>query len=304
MKLKCLLSTLLTFTVIIAHAQITSRSQYFDGADTVANMSIQIELDTASSNIWQIGPPQKTIFDSAATNPNVLVTDTLNTYPKNNTSIFTFNLPVFNNWGITAIRWKQKLDMDTAKDGGIVEYSVDTGKTWINVFNDSNVYNFYGYLDTTNVDTLPNGVKAFTGRDTVWRDIWLCYHGSYLQNFDSMLFRFTFVSDSVDNNRDGWMIDNMLLQETFFHTVSTVDPDKTFMVYPTVSSGVVKISMDEKGKLVQHISVIDAQGKMLQNYDPNAQKTEIDISNLPVGTYFLSIFSEDKLEVHQVIRTE
>ena len=47
-----------------------------------------MELDTSASNIWQIGKPQKIIFDSASTVPNAIVTDTINFYPINNISRF------------------------------------------------------------------------------------------------------------------------------------------------------------------------------------------------------------------------
>src|ERR1041384_4098256 len=69
-----------------------SVNQYFDGADTSATNSIIIMLDTSSTNIWQIGRPQKIIFDSAATFPNALVTDTINNYPDSNVSRFTFKI--------------------------------------------------------------------------------------------------------------------------------------------------------------------------------------------------------------------
>src|ERR1700747_2873685 len=46
--------------------------------------------DTISNplNIWQIGSPHKPVFASAYTNPNVIVTDTANHYPVNDTSSF------------------------------------------------------------------------------------------------------------------------------------------------------------------------------------------------------------------------
>ena len=148
--------------------------QYFDGADTNEFSSILIDIDTASSNIWQIGAPQKSIFDSAATTPNVIITDTINYYPSNNTSSFQYTIIPWTTWGILAIQWKQKLDMDFGKDGGIIEFSVDGGNTWQSAFDNPYVYNFYGF-DTNNVDTLQTGEDAFTGVDSTWKDIWLCY---------------------------------------------------------------------------------------------------------------------------------
>lgn len=194
----------------------------------------------------------------------------------------------------------QKLDMDFKKDGGYVEYSVDTGTTWINVLRDTNAYNFYGY-DTTNLDTLANGTVAFTGTDTVWRDVWVCYQMRFFNNADSVIFRFTFESDMVDSAKDGWMIDNMLLQETFFHTVSTTDPEKEFMVYPTITTGVIKIDIDGADGQIENIVVVDQQGRVMKRFNERSEKMTIDIGGLPPGNYYINVHSAEKIEVHKVL---
>jgi len=297
---KLLFLTFLTFTLNLAYAQ-QPLQQYFDGADTLAANSIIIDFDTSSSNIWQVGPPQKTIFDSAATLPNALVTDTINTYPVNNTSSFTFgfNAWTFGSGGVLAIRWKQKLDMDSAMDGGIIEISADTGNTWVNIMNDPNVYNFYGF-DSSNIDTLQDGTYAFTGTDNVWRDIWLCYNLNALTNKDYML-RFTFRSDSVDSNRDGWMIDNMLLQRTIFHTVAKIDPGNTFIVYPTITNGIIKVATGDAKAKIESILVLDMHGRIVKRHNLQTDKATLDISGLPDGNYFVHVHSGSKIEVHKVL---
>lgn len=297
---KLLLLTFLTFILNLAYAQ-SPLQQYFDGADTLSSKSIIIILDTSSSNIWQVGPPQKTIFDSAATNPNVLVTDTINTYPVNDTSIFTFKTHGlgWGSGGIIAVRWKQKLDMDFKKDGGIIEYSIDTGKTWLNVFHNTSVYNFYGF-DTTNADTLTDGTFAFTGTDTVWRDIWLCYKIP-VTPYGDFMFRFTFRSDNVDSNKEGWMIDNMLVQETFYHTVSTVAPQGTFLVFPTITNGIVKVTIGKDKQKIDNILILNKEGQVVRRSKGKINNATMDISGLPAGNYFVHIHSGDKIEVHKIV---
>src|SRR4051812_44380034 len=86
--------------------------QFFDGADTSVSNSIIIEYDTSSSNIWQVGAPHKNIFDSASTRPNAIVTDTSAFYPVNNVSRFSFVVLPWVTWGIYALQWNQKIDMD------------------------------------------------------------------------------------------------------------------------------------------------------------------------------------------------
>lgn len=296
MKQPLLLLVLLAITANATRAQRIKYSQYFEGTS-----NITINLDTTSGNTWQIGRPQKTIFDSAHTTPNVLVTDTVNTYPPNNTSIFTFgmNLNTWTQWGITAVRWMQKLDMADSIHGGTVEFSLDTGATWRNVFTDTMVYNFYGFKNS-NKDTLPDGKLGFTGRDTTWSDIWLCYRYNSYQQSDSIIFKFTMKSDSTDNNNEGWMIDNLLVQETIFHTVSNTDPNQTFIVYPTLTDGIVKIESDKDAGDIDNIVVTDMNGKAVLRKEVHGSTTTIDISAMPAGNYLVGVHTQKKIEMYRI----
>src|SRR5688572_8861630 len=186
MKKIYILFTLMMLLARVLNAQFYT--QYFDGADTVFANSVNIEFDTASTNIWQIGSPQKLIFNSASTVPNALVTDTVNYYPNNNVSSFHTKMynQMFPPWGILAFQWMQKLDMDHDYDGGIVEFSIDSGATWQNAFNNPYVYNFYGF-DAANQDTLSSGDYAFSGTDTLWKNVWLCFDLSWMNfNLDTI----------------------------------------------------------------------------------------------------------------------
>src|SRR5680860_1850189 len=48
----------------------------------------RVYIDTAGGNSWSIGAPDKTVFTSAYSPSNVIVTDTLDPYPMNDTSSF------------------------------------------------------------------------------------------------------------------------------------------------------------------------------------------------------------------------
>lgn len=312
MKIK-LLSFLLLVSASVSFAQKAMGPpilfQYFDGADNDPYSSVIIDIDTGNpENIWQIGPPQKNIFDSAATFPNVLVTDTINTYPENNASSFYLN---YNdniwasnlNYGVVAFQWKQKLDMDTSTDGGIIEYSVDNGNSWINIFNNPYVYNFYGF-DSLNVDTLNSGEWAFTGTDSVWRDIWLCFDGGYFwYNGSPVSIRFTFKSDSVDSNKEGWMIDNMLMHMTYLHGAINESEQPYLKVYPSTTTGVVHIETVklQEYHIIEQIELISIDGKVMQTFGRAPTKFYIDISNHAAGMYYLKITTNKKTETFPVI---
>ena len=276
--------------------------QYFDGADTICTQnvwrsSLCFTIDDDSTNIWQIGKPQKTIFDSAATYPNALMTDSIHFYPPNNISSFEFKIVPWSSRGIMAIEWKQKLDMDKDFDGGKIEFSVDAGDSWQNAFNNPHVYNFYGFLPS-NQDTLANGDFVFSGTDSLWRDIWLCYDMSWLTWNDSILVRFTFSSDSIDNRKEGWLIDNMMVRTTLIHTVSEVQPEKYLNVYPNPTSDIIYIETQkiQDFHIIEQMVLVNSSGQVMDEWNHIPTKFFINAKKYSNGLYYLKIKTNIKSE--------
>lgn len=266
--------------------------QYFDGADTSATNSILIQVDTSAGNIWQVGPPQKTIFDSAATSPNVMVTDTINWTPQNNTSRFTFSTIVPTSFGIWAMQWKQKLDMDKHHSGGVLEFSKDSGQTWYNAFNNPAVYNFFGF-DTLSKDTLWNNQYAFSGTDTNWRDIWCCVHASFLgSTFPMALYwRFTFQSDSSATSKEGWMIDNMNAHFTWAHPVKDITMKDYVQVYPNPVSDIAHIDIaNVQGyHIIEKMMLYDENGLVVDKWENIPTRYWFETKKYLNGHYTLKI---------------
>lgn len=280
--------------------------QYFDGANTNPMNSLIVTIPTTSKNIWHVGPPQKTLFNAASTLPNVIVTDTLYKYPVNNTSAFNFRyIHPFFPASFTpplAVRWKQKLDMESKKDGGIVEFSTNSGVTWQNAHNNPNTYQFYGFLPGSK-DTINGNEYCFSGTDNVWRDIWLCINGSTAYQNDTIMFRFTFKSDSVNSDQEGWMIDNFMIQPTFIHPVKETSNVGDIVVYPNKSSGIVNVEMSKKSNsdVINNIELFNIEGKRLETYGQNYTKVVLDISKYPPGIYFLKVTIGKKTTSHKII---
>ncbi len=296
---------LMIFAVRYSTAQFYT--QYFDGADTVFANSVNVELDTSTTNIWQIGTPQKIIFDSAATVPNAIVTDTINNYPINDTSRFTIKiLNQFAPWGVLAVQWKQKLDMDTTFDGGIVEFTTDHGLTWQNAFNNPYVYNFYGF-QPANHDTLFSGVNAFSGTDSTWRDIWLCFDMSWMSQFpDTLMFRYTLISDSVDNGKEGWLIDNFMAHITFIHTVKEVEQENYLNVYPNPANDIVYIQAQKimEFHIIEMMELVDPIGRVVDIWKNIPTKFWFDTNKYPGGQYYLKVKTNIKSETISLVITK
>lgn len=300
MKKIYLTISILFSVVFLSKAQFYN--QYFDGADTSVLNSLIIQLDTSSTNIWQVGRPQKIIFDSAATFANALVTDTINNYPINNTSRVTFKIVPWVTWGLLAVQWKQKLDMDLHHDGGIIEYSIDTGVTWTNVFNDPHVYDFYGF-QPANQDTLLTGEYALSGTDSIWRDVWLCFDMSWLSFNDSIYFRYTFKSDTINNNKEGWIIDNMMAHISLMHPVKEVSKKDYMNVYPNPTRDIVNIEIQkiQDFHIIENMELLGADGKVIKQWKNVPTKFWFDTTKYPDGLYFLKVKTNIKSETIPIV---
>lgn len=272
--------------------------QYFDGADT-GKYAIKVKLLPGTpTNIWQIGRPHKTIFNMAATKPNVIVTDTVKKYPSNNTSSFTFHVEKLTH-SLLALRWKQKLNMDKHKDGGIIEFSLDNGVTWQNAFNSPIIYNFYGF-DPSNKDTLSSGEYAFSGTDTTWRDVWFCISGF---NSTPVDYRFTFKSDGINNQKEGWMIDNLIVHNTLLHILKENEKSDYLNVYPTATTGIVNIDAIkiQEDHVIETVQLYSLNGQLVREFIPDPSSFKIDISNLANGLYYLMVKTNLEREVFPIV---
>ncbi len=304
LTMKNLYALTLLFATFIFNCSAQYFSQYFDGEDTVFEYSVNVELDTSASNIWQVGKPQKIIFDSASTFPNALVTDTINFYPKNNISRFRIKiLNEYTNYGIFALQWNQKLDLDSNFDGALLEFSIDNGETWQNAFNNPYVYNFYGYEDD-NEDTLTTGEFVFSGTDSVWKNIWLCFDMSWMEMLpDTFNFRYSLLSDSIDNNKEGWMIDNILANITYYHTVKDVVQNSYLNVYPNPTTNIIYIEAQKlmEFHIIKNMELINAQGKTVEIWNNLPTKFWFDTELYPAGFYFLKVETNIKTETIPIV---
>lgn len=93
---KIYLIALLSFNALWMFAQVDKDTTWEFFRFDSSNIYLQIDT-TSSNNIWQVGQPSKTFFDSAYSPVNAIVTDTINSYPVNNHSAFDIYIGEFNN---------------------------------------------------------------------------------------------------------------------------------------------------------------------------------------------------------------
>jgi len=75
-------------------------------------------------------------------------------------------------------------------------------------------------------------------------------------------------------------------QSFLLASLSTQDLGLTPQVYPNPTTGLVYINAAEP---LRTIRVLTPEGRVLRRYQPTGLRTELDVSSLPAGVYFLEL---------------
>ncbi len=286
---------------------------------TFENPYEYIKIDTSNECIWQIARPHKVFFDSAFSGEKVIITDSVNYYPTNNLSFFdfklgNFNCPSFNVFEVTGfcLEFKHKFNTDTLSDGGYITISYDYGETWTNIFLDNNYYfdimtPYYAYNNEIidyEIGTLNNGELGFSGRTDEWISTklewvhFLCFpKKDYTIPEDTVILRFNFVSDNNDSNKEGWMIDDIVLYSIFLSgggSVRDFGESDLINIYPNPSDNKTNIELDQTYRDIQ-IDWINIKGQILSTSQfYNTEYIELQNINQAEDLYFLKITLDHK----------
>ncbi len=273
----------------------------------------RIWLDsTAADSLWHIGTPQKTIFDSAYSIPNAIVTDTVSPYPDSaNASFFVeFELGGVNPY----VEFYHRYDTETSHAGGIVEVSLDGGHNWValyqgltidgtmdTIFDDSqndgwaSVYFFEPTGDWPGMnDTLPNGKPAFQGSSTGWAHSTIQFGCMALKANQDYLIKFTFYSDSSTNyTGDGWMLDNFYIDNSGI-CASIEEYNVISKLFPNPASESIHLELEtiQPSITVKMVNILGTA--VFEKEYTHTDYIEID-KDLPPGTYQVFVLSDNEV---------
>ena len=266
------------------------------------------EVDTANSIGWQIGIPSKVLFDSAYSVTNAIVTDTLVNYPLN--ASMHFDLQVQNNIPHgNLIEFWHKLDSDSLLDGGYLEVSKDSGATWVNLLTEFE--NTPGLLMTenfyTNSDTLNNGEKGFSGSVSEWKKVRILIDWSYPVKASSwpagdFQIRFKFISDNVETNKEGWMIDNLTISEVINSVGVTEENKIKVLLYPNPTNDNLTVQFDEKTIFeALFVTVYNSLGQEILNEQVNAENHTVSLKENATGIYKVVIKENNRVVFNSTV---
>jgi len=241
----------------------------------------RVVIDTSSNpnNIWQIGHPNKTIFDSANSNPNVIVTDTINPYLINDTSSFTIIHIATDGWALgypkVDIGGWYSVNSDTLTDYGYIDFSPDHGNTWFRA--DSSE----GFCTWGAIEELP----TFTGNSNGWKHFYYCLQVPFpVPIGDTILYRFTFISDSVQTSKDGLMFDDLHFED-WAEGIQEIQNDNLISISPNPTSYELRIHRTKVSDN-QKVQILNYTGQLLYD-NANFIGETIDTRQLSNGIYLL-----------------
>ncbi len=252
----------------------------FDPGDTLYPHLISIDTINYHHNIWQIGKPNKTVFTSALSLPNAIVTDTLNPYPTNDTSAFILKMPFLvpiTGWGL-APTYRLQFSYQLKKDSNSIarlEVSQDNGMNWYNT-----------------KDTLPSDfwwdswwTPNLSDTTTDWTIFEINVDTNPFAITDTFLFRFTFISDSVFAHKDGWIIDNIGLNY-YVEGIPILKNTNLIDIYPNPTTTSLTIT---SSNAINQITITNLLGQTIYSHQYNAEQVQVDVSGFVAGVYFVKV---------------
>lgn len=260
----------------------------------------RINIDTSQPNSWQIGIPSKATFDSAYAGSRAILTDTLNPYPVNDSSVFTLDFEIYG--GQPMVSFDHRMQSAAGRDGGYVELSLDQGSSWL-LLNDTTYRMFlpntiYGLevwnLYTTN-DSLYKGPIGFSGSDSGWIHTQIYFPCMAIKTSWPMKLRFTFVSDSLADNLDGWMLDYFVIDNTGICSgIEEFSSLPKLKAFPVPTSGIVRIKAPEFYPRYES-QILNNVGQLVMTLEhPGGTNLDINAETLESGIYHVLLTSEGK----------
>jgi len=288
--MKKLIILLLIFNVNFLLAQKNPCENYCLNFEDTLCMS-HLKIDTSNTqNLWQIGQPQKPVLNTAGSPVNVIITDTINPYPINNNSVFIIeniaNLGDF--YGLKMFIGRYNVQTDSLNDFGRIEFSPDNGALWVDVINDTVYNSFTWYSQKPILTGNSNGWKFF---DVLLADIGSVFN---VQIGDTILFRFTFASDSINDSLGGLMFDDICftsfvegISETRFKTLKS-------SIYPNPAINQFTIEFENPTAELYQLSVYDIKSNLVfskENISEN--KIILDAELFKPGNYIYKLTNQN-----------
>ena len=272
------------------------------------------------SGSWQIGSPEKTVFNESYSLTNSIVTDTINPYPINDTSIFygTYAPEYVENYLNMYYPFRidlfHRFDTDSLEEYGLIEVSIDGGNDWADLL--TTEYLDDGYF----TDDLPGNTHVnlisqdstfdnliITGNSNGWIHSIITFDVDGFNTYqnpiviDSIMVKFTFISDSEENFNDGWQIDKLCIRYLNYNVSGVESISKNVEIFPNPATSQITIQSENSWNNASFTLYNSLGIPVKQTNKFNNNITTIDVDDLADGMYYLELKENEQTKVFKKI---
>lgn len=257
---------------------------------------------------WQIGDPDKTVFDSAYSAPNALVTDTVLPYPVGATSYAEFSAPINFFGEEVQVSFRHRLEVDSGEAYGWVEY-FDAGFTQSWVKTDPWQSWMGSFIEWSGDGLDTDSALIFTGTNNGWGEVllsWRCLTVLQGPNDraslpDSMRFRFAFQALANTNDHDGWMIDELVVTNNGCIGGMAERSALQLSVSPNPAGERAVLELTSAPTSPMTLEVFRADGAVMRREPVRGMRHHMDLAGLPDGPYLVRITGEHGQLVERLV---
>ncbi len=272
-------------------------------------------LDPAG--IWQIGKPNKSFMNSALTPPNAVVTELDSLLSPGSMGSFIITIPNVQLWenGGMALTFAHKFEFDTAHGGGYVQFSVDSGRQWHNIFTQgiTDFYPVYPYcifepqvmVDSQMISpptwwhNLPTNISAqiplFTGTDSIWNYDTIVFPAHALPDKTFLptpyMFKFTAYADTLSTLKGGWLIDNINVISFGFNCPGGINEISSshLNISPNPTTNGFHIALTGEIGSDYTVALYDLTGREMMQKSFSGNVTTLRRDGLAAGSYIVKV---------------
>lgn len=267
--------------------------------DTAHWHSLSIDTINYPYNSWQIGHPQKNTIDNAFSQPNVIITDTIDSYPPNNISVFEIVHQAqdgFVDGGVAVFSGFYFVDSDSLLDYGIIEFSPDDGTSWINLLTDTLYSDYYNWFTEKPVLTGTSFGWQFFGIQLAgMKEIFEIDHTTVVR------FKISFISDENNNEKDGLAFDDFHFKDYLLKTDDLNEP-VLVQISPNPCHEVLRVLVKKSYESNLTVTIFNINGELVKHETLlNKHVNEIDMNKIPRGNYIIIIKNKHRIIHRQKI---
>jgi hypothetical protein len=172
------------------------------------------------------------------------------------------------------------VNSDTLTDYGFIDFSTDMGSTWTRV--DTSL----GFCTWGAFEELP----VFTGNSNGWKHFYYCIQVPFSVSVgDTILYKFTFISDSIQTNKDGLMFDDLHFED-WAEGVDEISNSSSISVFPNPVTDFLSVESITNSR--KRLKLFDNISRELYT-QIFTSSIVLNMKELKSGIYFYEIIDEN-----------